>query len=117
MQNFQNLNVWKKAHVLVLEIYKQTKNYPREETYGLTSQMRRAATSITANIAEGSCRKTDNDFAHFLQMALGSASELEYYFILSNDLGYISNPISRNLTHSVLEIKKMLISFIGKVRS
>ena len=76
MQNFRNLKVWEKAHALTLAIYRSSKTFPRDEIYGLTSQMRRASVSIGANIAEGTCRKGDVEFARFLQMAAGSASEL-----------------------------------------
>src|SRR5450631_26474 len=75
MQDFRNLKVWEKAHALTLDIYKASKSFPREEMYGMTSQMRRASVSIGANIAEGACRRGDVDFARFLQIAVGSASE------------------------------------------
>jgi len=78
LQSFKNLKVWEKAHALTLEVYK-TMSFPREEMYGLRSQMRRSSASIGANIAEGSCRKGDGDFGRFLQIAMGSASELEYH--------------------------------------
>jgi four helix bundle protein len=81
VQSFKNLKVWEKAHVLTLDVYKSSKSFPRDEIYGLTSQMRRSAASIGANIAEGSCRKGDCEFGRFLQIAMGSASELEYHLI------------------------------------
>jgi len=87
MQDFRNLNVWWKAHNLTLDIYKANKSFLREEMYGLTSQIRRASVSIGSNIAEGSCRKGDAEFARFLQMAAGSASEVEYQLLLAKDLG------------------------------
>ena len=77
MQSFQNLKVWEKAHAVTLEVYKVSRAFPRDELYGLTSQMRRASASVGANIAEGSCRKGDAEFGRFLQIAIGSASELE----------------------------------------
>ena len=83
MQSFRNLKVWEKAHRLTLDVYRSTKMFPRDETYGLTSQIRRAAGSIGANIAEGSCRKGDCEFSRFLQIAMGSASELEYHLLLA----------------------------------
>jgi len=79
LQSFKNLKVWEKAHALTLEVYKTSMSFPREEMYGLRSQMRRSSASIGANIAEGSCRKGDGDFGRFLQIAMGSASELEYH--------------------------------------
>jgi four helix bundle protein len=86
VQNFRNLKVWEKAHTLTLDIYQSSKSFPREEIYGLNSQMRRASSSIGANIAEGSCRRGDMDFARFLQIAMGSASESEYHLLLARDL-------------------------------
>src|SRR5216684_8870852 len=86
VQNFRNLKVWERAHALTLDVYHSSKSFPREEMYGLTSQMRRASASIGANIAEGSCRRGDIDFARFLQIAAGSASELEYHLLLARDL-------------------------------
>ncbi len=83
MQDFRKLKVWSKAHVLTLDVYKASEAFPREEIYGLTSQLRRASVSIGANIAEGTCRKGDVDFARFLQMAAGSASEVEYHLLLA----------------------------------
>src|SRR5690606_7599688 len=87
MQDFRNLKVWEKSHDLVLEIYKI--KFPQEELYGLSSQIRRAATSIPTNIAEGCGRGSDVDFKRFLQIAFGSASEVEYLLILCHDLEYI----------------------------
>ncbi len=78
MQDFRNLRVWEKAHGLTLDVHRASKSFPREEMYGLTSQIRRASVSIATNIAEGSCRNGDADFARFLQMAAGSASEVEW---------------------------------------
>src|SRR5271169_2880769 len=86
MQDFRHLKVWEKAHDLTLAIYKSSKTFPRDEIYGLTSQMRRASVSIGANIAEGTCRRGDVEFARFLQMAAGSASEVEYQLLLARDL-------------------------------
>ncbi len=92
MQNFRNLKVWERAHALTLDVYQSSKLFPREEMYGLTSQMRRASASIGANIAEGSCRRGDIDFARFLQIAAGSASELEYHLLLAHDLNLLQKP-------------------------
>ena len=89
MQDFRNLKVWEKAHSLTLDVYKVTKLLPREEIYGLTSQIRKASVSIGANIAEGACRNGDAEFARFLQMAAGSASEVEYHLLLARDLDLI----------------------------
>jgi four helix bundle protein len=89
MQNFRDLKVWQKAHAATLRVYECTKNFPPTERYGLTSQMRRAATSIPSNIAEGCVRSSDADFARFLHIALGSASELEYFALLARDLRFL----------------------------
>src|SRR5882762_7278805 len=101
MRPFRELVVWRKAHRLTLELYKITRTFPREEQYGLTSQMRRAAASICANIAEGCGRGTARDFARFIQMALGSASELEYHLVLAADLGFISADVRSSKRHSL----------------
>lgn len=88
---FQDLQVWQEAHALVLQVYKTTQTYPKSEVYGLTSQMRRAAVSIPANIAEGFTRYGIKDKLKFYNIAEGSLEELKYYFILSDDLGYINS--------------------------
>jgi four helix bundle protein len=97
MADFKHLAVWKSSHELVLQIYRQTAALPRHELFGLTSQMRRAAVSIPANIAEGRGRDTDREFARFITMSLGSANELEYFLILAKDLGYQDSP--QNAAH------------------
>ena len=116
MQNYKDLLVWSKAHKLTLEIYKTVANYPKEELYGLISQLKRASSSIPTNIAEGTGRFTKKDFANFLQIALGSSHEVEYLLILSRDLGYINDEIYKTLDKEINEIKAMLISLIKKVR-
>lgn len=117
MQNYKNLEVWKKGHKLTLELYRETKGFPNEELYGLTSQIRRSGSSIPANIAEGSGRDSDSDFARFLQIAQGSANEVEYHLLLAKDLNYLSKPKYQKLQEKILEIKKMLSGLIKKVRS
>jgi len=89
MKDFRDLKVWEKAHALVLECYEATKPFPREEIFGLVSQIRRAAASIPANIAEGCGRRGNAELHRFLQMAMGSANEVEYHLLLSKDLGYL----------------------------
>jgi four helix bundle protein len=89
MKDFRSLKVWEKAHLLTLKIYKVTEKFPREELYGLTSQIRRACVSIPTNIAEGCVRSSDADFSRFLYIALGSTSELEYLMMLAMDLNFI----------------------------
>jgi four helix bundle protein len=117
VQSFRNLKVWEKAHNLTLDVYRSTKAFPREEIYGLTSQSRRASVSIGANIAEGSCRNGDVDFARFLQMAAGSASELEYHLLLSHDLELLKAPDYQRLSNKTEEVKRMLASLMQKLRA
>ena len=92
MQNYQKLNVWEKAHSVVLDVYLLSKNFPRDERFGLTSQIRRSASSIPANIAQGSARGSDADYARFLYIAMGSAAELDYHLLLARDLELYRQP-------------------------
>lgn len=108
MRNFQKLDVWKKAHGLTLKIYKLTANFPNQEKYGLTSQLQCASASIGANLAEGSGRETDADYKQFVQMAAGSACEVEYHLILARDLSLIDAATPNDLNTEVNEIKRML---------
>ena len=117
MQSFRNLRVWEKAHVLTLDVYRSSKPFPRDEAYGLTSQMRRASASIGANIAEGSCRRGDCEFGRFLQIAIGSASELEYHLLLARDLELLKSLDYQRLSDEVIEVKRMLASLIHKLRA
>jgi four helix bundle protein len=117
VQDYKELLVWQKAHAMVISIYKCINGFPKEETYNLMSQLRRAATSIPSNIAEGTGRYTQKDFASFLQNALGSTHEVEYLLILSKDLAYINLEDFNSLSGNINEIKAMLISLIKKVRS
>lgn len=116
MQNYKDLQVWNKSHNLTLEVYKVTKTFPKEELFGLVSQLRRAVSSIPTNIAEGSGRFTQKDFASFLQIALGSCQEVEYLIFLSHQLDYIAESDYKPLNDSIGEVKAMLISLIKKVR-
>ncbi len=116
MRDYKTLTVWQKAHQLVLAVYRATAQLPKEELYGLTSQIRRAAASIPANIAEGCGRYTDADFARFVQIALGSANEVEYHLLLAYDLGFIKDDIHQNLSKDADEIRRMLIGLIQKLR-
>ena len=117
MQNYKDLKVWEKAHQFTLEVYGATKQFPKEEIYCLTNQLRRAAFSIPANIAEGCGKNSQAEFAHFLNISLGSANEAEYFLILSKDLKYLDQNIFDTLVRSINEIKAMLIALISKVRS
>lgn len=116
MQDFRNLKVWQRAHELTLEVYRSTRGFPREELYGLTSQMRRASASIPANLAEGCCRQGDTEFGRFAQIALGSTSELDYHLLLSRDLGFLAGQEHDRLTELLGETRRMLISLIQKLR-
>ncbi len=117
MQDFRKLKVWEKAHTLTLGVYRVSKYFPREEMYGMTSQMRRASASIGANIAEGACRRGDVDFARFLQIAAGSASELEYHLLLSSDLELLKDSDYQRLSAETVEVKRMLASLMRKLRA
>lgn len=116
MQDFKELKIWQRSHKLTLSIYKLSKSFPKEEIYGLTSQMLRSAASIPTNIAEGTGRNTDPDFNRFLVLAMGSAAELEYQLILSKDLGYCNLTEFESLTNELVEIRKMINVFIQKIQ-
>jgi four helix bundle protein len=116
VQSFRTLRVWEKSHQLTLDIYASSKAFPRDETYGLTSQMRRSSASIGMNIAEGCCRKGNLEMGRFLQIAMGSASELEYQLLLAHDLDYLQNPEYERLSAQAIEVKRMLSSLMQKVK-
>jgi four helix bundle protein len=113
-QTFKELLVWQKAHVFVLAVYKYTNSFPKTELYALTSQFKRAAISMAANIAEGYKKKGKADKARLMNIAQGSIEECQYYLILANDLGYGENLY---LINSLDEISKMLQSYISKILS
>lgn len=117
MQDFKSLKVWEKSHQLTLAVYKATAKFPKDELYGLTSQIRRSCASIPANIAEACGRGGRAEFGRFLQVAMGSASELEYHLLLAHELGFLRNGDFRFLDAAVVEVKRMLASFIDKVRT
>ena len=117
MKDFRKLTVWNKAHCLVLVAYEATRQFPSEERFGLTSQLRRACVSIPTNIAEACGRNSDGELARFLEIAMGSASETEYLLMLSHDLTYLDQPVLDHLTADVTEIKRMLAALIGKINA
>lgn len=117
MKGFRDLQVWEKAHLLTLAIYSATANFPREELYGLTSQIRRACSSIPANIAEGCGRNGDNELRRFLEIAMGSASELEYHLLLARDLQMLAPEPYDQLNQQACEIKRMLAAFIQRLKA
>ncbi|MCB0284724.1 MAG: four helix bundle protein [Calditrichaeota bacterium] len=115
MKDFRNLKVWEKAHKFVINVYEETKKFPKEEVYGLTSQLRRAAASIPTNIVEGSSRGSNKDFSRFIQISIGSASESEYLLILCKDLKYLDGNQFVRLSEEVIAIRKMLINLMKKL--
>ncbi len=117
MQDFRKLKVWQKAHELALAIYRATAKFPKEELYGLTSQIRRASVSIPTNIAEGCGRSTDSEFARFLHIAMGSAFETEYELLLSLDLGFLAKEEYSRLDAATQETKRMIIALYKTLRT
>lgn len=117
MKDFRKLEVWRKAHELALGVYRATQDFPGEERYGLTSQARRAAVSVVANIAEGCGRDGDADRARLLQIAFGSASEVECLLMLSRDPGYLPASDYQGIGEGVVEVKRMLAALIRRMRS
>ncbi len=117
LRDFKGLLVWKKAHALALNIYRVTSSDPGRANSGLVGQSRRAAVSIAANIAEGCGRDTQRDFAKFLNIAFGSATELEYHMILARDLGLIGRGEFRALEEQIVEVRRMLTGLIQRVRA
>lgn len=113
-KSFQDLEVWKKAHQLVLQIYETSKQFPKEELFGLTSQIRRSSVSIAANIAEGFKRQGKKDKIRFYNIAQSSLEEVKYFLILSEELKYIKSNSSLLLAE---EVSKMLASYIKKINS
>lgn len=112
MQDYRRLKVWSKSHALALQIYRTTQEFPSDERFGLTSQLRRAASSVPANIAEGCGRGGTRELRRFLIVASGSASELEYHLLLAKDLGYLSDLA---LSTRTAEVKRMLASLINRL--
>ena len=117
MQDFRRLKVWQKSHSLTLELYGVTASFPRSEQFGLTGQIRRAASSIPANIAEGCGRDGDAELARFLQIGMGSASELEYHILLARDLKLINAQTHDRLNAQIVEVKRMIAPLIRHLRT
>src|SRR5438067_7487662 len=116
MKDFKDLKVWEKAHAITLLVYAETRAFPKEELYGLTSQIRRAAASVAANIVEGCGRRSDGEFTRFLQIARGSASELEYHLLLARDLHLLNEGQFRKLNSMVVEAQRMLTGLVQRVQ-
>lgn len=117
MRDFRKLDVWSKAHALTVDIYRETSAFPKVELYGLVSQLRRSAASIGANIAEGCGRESERDFARFLTVALGSASETEYHLLLAVDLAYLPGKTHSVLDERLREVKRMLTGLRRKLKT
>ena len=117
MKDFRTLKVWEKAHALTLAIYKETEKFPKQELYALTSQIQRAAVSIPTNIAEGCGKDSDAELKRYFVIAMGSASELEYVLLLTDDIGYLQTDIYQSMTKDLVEIRKMLNAFIQKLKA
>ena len=115
MKDFRKLEVLRKAHELTLEVYRVTKAFPSDERFGLTSEIRRCAASVAANIAEGCGRGSNSEFRHYLQMAMGSASELEYHLLLSRDLAYLGEVQHIPLHSEAVRVKNMLSALLEKI--
>ncbi len=116
MKDFKELKVWIKAHEMTMGVYQETRSFPKEELYGLTSQIRRAAASVGANIAEGCGRRSDGELTRFLQIARGSASELEYHLLLARDLNLLAKDSFRKLDGQLTEVQRMLTSLVHRVQ-
>ena len=117
MKDFRGLKVWERSHKLTLDVYAVTTSFPRFELYGLTSQIRRCSTSIGANIAEGCGKRGNNEFQRYLQIASGSASELDYHLLLSRDLRFLPDTDYRALMTQLTEVRKMLTSLLQKIET
>ena len=117
MRDFHKLMIWQRSHRLTLEIYKISKTFPKSEIFGLTSQIRRAVSSIPTNIAEGCERNSSKEFAHFLQIAIGSATEVEYQLLLAHDINYINDDDYQVLTNETVAVRKMIIKYQSELKS
>ena len=117
MQDFTKLQVWNKAHSFTIDLYKITSNFPSEERYGLTNQIRRASVSIESNIAEGCGRNGDREFSRFLDIAQGSAYEVRTQLLIARDLEYISSEIFESLNNQIVSVSKMLNSLNQKLQA
>ena len=116
MRNYRDLLVWEKAHNLTLAIYKSTRNFPSDERFGLTTQMRRASASIAANLAEGCGRRSDGEMGRFIQIAMGSGAELSYHLLLARDLGLLEAKPHAALDGELSEVMRMMSSLAQRLR-
>ena len=116
MRNYEDLEVWQRAHVLTISVYKATERFPRTESFGLTSQIRRASSSIGANLAEGCGRWGDAELGRYVQIASGSASELQNHLRLAKDLEFLNATEYANLLKDLTSVRQMLTAFLQKLR-
>lgn len=116
MKEYRSLNVWRSGHALTLEIYRQTKTFPKDEMFGLISQLRRASSSVPANIAEGCGRDGDAELKRFLNIALGSACEVDYFVLLAGELGYLDPTVHASLADTTVRLRRQLGAFIRKLK-
>jgi four helix bundle protein len=116
LKDFKELKVWHKAYDLSLVIYEASRSFPREEMYGLTSQLRRAVVSIGANIAEGCGRRSDGELIRFLQIARGSASEVEHHLLLARDLKFLQAATHQDIDKRLQEVQRMLTSLVSSIQ-
>jgi len=117
MRNYKDLQVWDKSHKLTLALYRATRTFPADERFGLTSQLRRSASSIPANLAEGCGRRSDGEMARFIQIAMGSGAELSYHLMLSRDLGMVGTAEFSKLASDLEEIMRMLSALSGRLKT
>ena len=117
MKDYRQLEVWERSHKFTLEVYSVTKIFPKEELFGLTSQLRRCCSSIPANLAEGCGRDSDAELKRFIDIAHGSASETEYFLLLSFELGYLPAPDHARFGDEISQIKRMLGAFARKLKA
>ena len=117
MGDFRKLKVWERSHRLTLEVYQVTASFPRDELYGLASQLKRSASSIPANIAEGCGRNRDAELARFLEIAMGSANELDYHLLLAHDLDFLNGDAYGRLANETKEVMNMLSTLILRLRA
>lgn len=117
MKDYRTLQVWQRSHNLTLEVYALSKRFPKEELFGLTSQLRRCCSSIPANLAEGCGRDSDAELKRFVDIAHGSASEAEYFLLLAHELGYLDSASHQRLSDEIAELKKMLGALARKLKA
>src|SRR5580658_1879237 len=117
MRNYRDLRVWEEAHTLTLAVYKTTQTFPKEERFGLTSQVRRASASIAANLAEGCGRRSDGEMGRYVQIAMGSGAEVSYHLLLAKDLGFVMSEQYIELNASLERVLRMLSALSAKVRN